>query len=222
MDQILPALAVAAIVVILVVVGIVTLGGLLHWTKRRSTGYFTHFFYLTLLAYAFLVVSSGRDFSLLSTAMDPVAPRNPIVSIVQKITSILLVLAAGERILSYIISPHRRSGIPVVLTAAYALYWLCTVALTAWLGAHKRVSHDMLYPLLFGIAATLANANDAETALLRARNALLGFTAAGWALLVLAPNVAADFNYTQGFLPGVPRFAGFAAHAVALGMLSQI
>lgn len=222
MDQVLPALAVAAIVVVLMVVGMVALGGLLHWTKRQSTGYFTHFFYLALLAYALLILSGGRDFSMLSSALDPVAPRNPLVGTFQKITSILLVLAAGERIFSYVVSPHRRSGTPVVLTAAFALYWVCTVALTAWLGANQRASHDMLYPLLFGVAATLANADDAETALLRARNALLGFTAAGWVLLAVAPDMAADFNYMQGFLPGVPRFAGLAAHAVGLGMLAQV
>lgn len=222
MTEILIAIAAAGIVVLLVMAGIVAVGGLMHWTKQRSSGYFTHFFYLTLLAYALLVFSGGRDFSVWTSPLDHVVLRNPLVATVQKIVSIMLVLAAGERILSFAVSARHRTGTPLILTGAFTLYWFCTVAVTAFLGAHQRASHDMLYPLLFGVATTLMSADDAETALLRARNALLLFMGAGWILLALAPDMAADFHYTQGFLPGVPRFAGFAAHAVSLGMLAQI
>lgn len=223
MEEVLTAIIAAGVVVLLVMGGVVAVGGLLHWTKQRSSGYFGHFFYLTLLAYALLVFSAGRDFSVLAGALDPVAPRSPLVATVQKMVSILLVLAAGERILNFAVSARQRTGVPVVILAVtFTLYWFSTVAVTAFLGAHPQASHDMLYPLLFGVAATLMSVEDAETALRRARSALLWFMGAGWMLLVLAPDTAADFHYTQGFLPGVPRFAGFAAHAVSLGMLAQI
>ena len=223
MEEVLTAIIAAGVVVLLVMGGVVAVGGLLHWTKQRSSGYFSLFPYLTLLAYALLVFSAGRDFTVSTGALDPIAPRSPLVATVQMMVSIMLVMAAGERVLNFAVSARQRTGAPVVvLTVAFTLYWFCTVAVTAFLGAHPQASHDMLYPPLFGVAAMLMSEEDAESALRRARNALLWFMGAGWILLGLVPNMAADFHYTQGFLPGVPRFAGFAAHAVSLGMLAQI
>ena len=41
-------------------------------------------------------------------------------------------------------------------------------------------------------------------------------------LVFFEPSKVLDASYTYGFLPGVPRFAGLAPHAVAMGLLTQL
>jgi O-antigen ligase len=48
------------------------------------------------------------------------------------------------------------------------------------------------------------------------------FLLAGAVLVPLAPAMVLDTSYTQGLIPGLPRFGGLASHPVMLGMLSQI
>ena len=81
--------------------------------------------------------------------------------------------------------------------------------------------HDYVYPLVIGFAAVLATATERDLAFGAARNALLVFLAAGLLLIPFKPSLVLDASYTQGLLPGVPRLAGLAPHAVSLGMRSE-
>lgn len=181
--------------------------GLLHWMLPLM---------LALIAVSTLL--SGRDFSLPWSDSDVVL-RHPAVAWMQRGVSLLLLLIAGERI-----ARHLVSGKPMpapVLTLAFIAFWAASVLAPALFGAHPRISHEYAYALLIVVAALLAGQAEREHVVEAARDALLLFLLAGVAVAAVAPSLALDTQYRRGLLPGVPRFAGLAPHAVTLGMLAQ-
>ena len=181
--------------------------GLLHWMLPLM---------LALIAVATLL--SGRDFSLPWSDSDVVV-RHPAVAWIQRGVSLLLLLIAGERIAHHLVSG--RSMPAPVLTLAFIAYWAASVAAPSLFGAHPRISHEYAYALLLGVAALLAGQSERVHVVEAARDALLLFLLASIGVAAVAPNLALDTQYPRGLLPGVPRFAGLAPHAVTLGMLAQ-
>jgi O-antigen ligase len=58
--------------------------------------------------------------------------------------------------------------------------------------------------------------------LVAARNGTLLFVLLGYLFLPIKPRLVIETGYTQGYIPGLPRFAGLAPHAVSLGLLVQV
>jgi len=148
--------------------------------------------------------------------------RPQLLVYVQPLASLFILLLASERLLTYWLK--RSQGQPLLpgLALAYIVFWVGTVGFPAFLGAHPFVSHDYVYPLLIGIAATLSTKEESDCALRASRNALLIFMLAGLLLIPIQPTWVLDRAYSQGLVPGVPRVAGLAAHAVLLGLLAQL
>ena len=46
--------------------------------------------------------------------------------------------------------------------------------------------------------------------------------ASGPLLIPLRPNMVLDLSYSQGLIPGLPRFGGLTPHPVGQGMMAQI
>ena len=200
------------------------MAGAVHVTSRRAHGYMHLIFYAILLMVALANLLSGRDLSSSNMKFDEVVVvvRHPLVSLMQPLASLLLLTLAGERLITHWIRRDRSAQAPAALPVAFLTFWLCTVAAPALLGAHPQLSHDYVYPLVIGFAAVLATATERDLAFGAARNALLLFITAGLLLLPFKPSLVLDASYTQGLLPGVPRLAGLAPHAVSLGMLAQL
>jgi O-antigen ligase len=76
--------------------------------------------------------------------------------------------------------------------------------------------------VVIGVAAILASKLERDRSIAATRDALFVFMLAGLALIFFKPNMALDATYNQGLLPGVPRFAGLAPHAVSMGLLAQL
>lgn len=205
----------------------VGMAGAVHMASRRTQGYMHLIFYFMLLMVALNNLLSGRDLSstVLSFSGEPVVlARHPFIAIAQPLVSLLMLTAAAERILSHWLNRKKiasGSGSPVML-ATFLIFWIGTVAIPAFLGAHPNVSHDYLYSLVIGVAAVLATETERDLTIKGARNALFLFMAGGLLLLPINPALVLDTSYTQGFLPGVPRMAGLAAHAVSMGILAQL
>ena len=200
------------------------MAGAIHVTSRRAHGYMHVIFYAILVMVALNNFLSGRDLSSSAFKLDEVAVvvRHPVVALAQPLVSLLLLTLAGERIITHWLLRDKTAQSPPVMLIAFILFWAGTVAAPALLGLHPHVSHDYLYPLLIGTAAVLASSIERDLAFRAARNALLLFMAAGLLLIPFKPSLVLDLSYTQGLLPGVPRLAGLAAHAVSLGMLAQL
>jgi len=200
------------------------MAGAVQLTARRSHGYMHLIFYAMLLMAALSNLLSGRDLSshALSLTEPAALVRHPLVRLTQPLMSLLLLTIAGERIVTYWINRGKAAPASPVMLVAFILFWAGTVAAPALLGAHPQLSHDYVYPLVIGIAAVLVTGTERDLAWRAARNALLLFMVAGLVLIPLKPALVLDTSYGQGFLPGVPRLAGLAAHAVSMGVLAQL
>jgi O-antigen ligase len=180
-------------------------GGFLHWMLP-----------LMLLLVAATVLLSGRDLS--PKPGDHGMYLHPAAVWLQRGVSLVLLLISAERLL-HLWRSHRGWPAPV-LTCAFVAYWAAAVAASALFGAHPQLSHEYLYPLVFGLAALSATATDRDRVLDAVRNALFLFLLAGAVTAAIQPGMVLDMEYRQGLLPGVPRFAGLAPHPVALAIFA--
>jgi O-antigen ligase len=105
---------------------------------------------------------------------------------------------------------------------AFIVFWLSTVASPALFGANPKLSHDYAYALVIGLAAATASALERDQSLRAVRDAVLVFMTLGFLMIPFKASQVMDLSYTQGWLPGLPRLAGLAPHAVSLGLLAQL
>lgn len=201
-----------------------SMAGAVHLTQLRSRGYMHIIFYVMLLLAALPNLLSGRDLTTtdLSFIESAELARPQLLVYVQPLASLLILVLAGERLMTYWLKRGNSTPLLPGLTLAFIVFWAGTVGFPAFLGAHPFVSHDYIYPLLIGVAATLSTKEESDRAFRASRNALLLFMLAGLLLIPFHPTWVLDRAYTQGLLPNVPRFAGLAAHAVLLGLLAQL
>jgi hypothetical protein len=77
---------------------------------------------------------------------------------------------------------------------------------SGWAPSHRQAcsartrywSHNLLYPLVIGLAATLAGRREQELALRATNNALLLLMLAGLLLIPIMPTLVLDRQYAQG------------------------
>lgn len=194
--------------------------------KLRRDGLLFLIFPAMLALTALDVLLSGRDLTELfltlqreTQALEQSA-RHPVLAWVQRGVSLLLVAAALERIVSHVM---QRKPVPsAMLTWTFLFFWLTTVAVPAVFGVQQRISHEYLYPLLLGLACTLSGPDERERIFSATRAALFLYLLAGVVVAPVNPSLVLDTGYTQGLIPGLPRFGGLASHPVMLGMLSHI
>lgn len=184
--------------------------GFLHWVFPAMLG-----------VVALTALLSGRDLSQTFLELaDGGGVLHPAVPWAQRAVSIILLAAAGERILSHI-ALHKPMPSPV-LTVVFIGYWITTVATSALFGSHRQISHEYLYPLILGCAGLLATVPERDKILDASRTALFWFLLLGVLLIPVLPSMVLDASYKQGLIPGLPRFGGLAPHPVALGTFAQI
>ena len=184
--------------------------GFLHWVFPAMLG-----------VVALTALLSGRDLSQTFLELaDGGGVLHPAVPWAQRAVSLILLAAAGERIVSHI-AWHRQMPSPV-LTVVFIGYWITTVATSALFGSHRQISHEYLYPLIFGCAGLLATVPERDKILDASRTALFWFLLLGVLLIPVMPSMVLDASYNQGLIPGLPRFGGLAPHPVALGTFAQI
>jgi O-antigen ligase len=191
---------------------------------RPNAGFLYWMFPAMLAIGALTVLMSNRDLTQAflqleqsTEGLDPV--QSPIVVWAQRGVSIFLIIAALERLAHHF--SHRLPLPSMALTGSFLLFWLTTVLAPGLLGAHPVLTHEYIYSLLFGLCATLMFPEEREKVLLASRSALFVYMLAGLVLVPINPNMVLDSSYSQGLLPGVPRFGGVSAHPVMMGLLSQ-
>lgn len=211
-------LVVAAIAVALL--ALIGLAGAVHFTRLRPHGYMHLIFYVMLLMVAVTSILSGRNLNNLDLMGDVALSQVQVMA--QRLVSLALLTVAGERIVSHLVRREKTMVGSPTLLAAFVLFWICTVAAPALFGAYPKLSHEYVYSLIIGIAAALTVPLERDLALRGARDALFVFVLAGLAPIPFKTALVLQTSYAQGFLPGVPRFAGLAPHAVSMGALTQL
>jgi O-antigen ligase len=192
--------------------------------SRRSAdaqGFLPWMLPLILGLAAVTVLLSGRDLAQMfhDLATGGGMEFHPAVAWLQRGVSLVLVLISVERLLDHAVA--RRPIPSPVLLGVFVVYWLGTVAAPAVLGAHRQISHEYAYTLLIGLAGLVATDREGDRVVDSARTALFLFIVASFGMAAVNPGMVLDFKYTQGLLPGVPRFGGLATHPVAMGMFAQ-
>jgi O-antigen ligase len=196
-----------------------------HWKPRRD-GLLFLLFPAMLVLTGLEVLLSGRDlteaFLMLQKETQALeqAARNPAIAWLQRGVSLMLLAVCFERIFSHF--AHRKPVPSPMLTSSFILFWTTSVAITAVMAPNPRISHEYLYPLVLGIACSLSGPADRDRILSTVRNALFVFMLAGVALVFANPTMVLDTSYTQGLIPGLPRFGGLTPHPVMMGMLAQL
>jgi O-antigen ligase len=201
-----------------------TVAGATHYAKGRHSGWLQYYFYVLFAYMAVIVLFSHRELTAASADVLSESPTgsSAVTAWTSRFASVFLVLSSLERIFSVWLSREKRTLTAIVLAIAFIAFWLATVAAPAFLGRHRFATHDNLYPLLIGWAAIQFSASESKAALIAARNGTLLFILLGYLVLPFKPHMVMETGYTQGYIPGLPRFAGLAPHAVALGLLVQI
>ena len=224
MQEIISLFILVACAILAALAATTVMVGTVQLTSQRAHGYLHFIFYAMLLLVALGTFLSGRDLSIVNLNIEEprITPRHPIMQWTAPLVSLLMLTAAGERILSHWLRRGKTASAPVALLIGFIIFWLSTVAAPAFLGAHPNVSHDYAYPLILGIAALLVSSTESDMAFKAARNALLLFMLAGLLLIPVQPALVLETAYTQGLLPGVPRLGGLAAHAISLSVLAQL
>jgi len=202
----------------------ISMAGAAHLTSRQGHGYLHWIFYAMMLTVALPILLSGRDMTTTTLSLmengDPV--RHPVMNVLQPLISLFMLAAASERIISHMIWPAKGAKAPLLLVTALILFWTGTVAAPAIFSAHPNVSHNYLYALVIGLAVLLATGIERDMSFRAARNALLIFLGIGILMIPVVPRLVLDMAYSQGLIPGLPRFAGLSAHPVLLGVLAQL
>lgn len=202
----------------------VGMAGAVHVTSRRAQGYFHLIFYAIVLSVGLPTILGGRDLTVAALAMAeaPATARHPLLDIVQPLLSLLVLTVAGERVITHWLKRDKSVQTPYFLLLMFIVFWVGTVAAPALFGARPQLSHDFVYPVVIGMAAVLASRLERDRAITTTRDAIFVFMLAGLSLVFFKPGMALDAGYNQGLLPGVPRFAGLAPHAVSMGLLAQL
>jgi O-antigen ligase len=225
MNQAITTSVLIAGAVMAALVATLGLAGAVHITSQRERGYFHFVFYAIVFITAFISLVSGRDLTTTQLGFETqeiLLGRNPLVAVIQPLLSLLVLTVSGERVITQWLRRDTRSLPSLTLLAAFVLFWIGTVAAPALFSAHPQLSHDFVYPLVIGMAAVLATGVERDTAIAATRNALLLLMLGGLILIPLQPGMVMDASYGQGLLPGVPRLAGLAPHAVSMGLLTQL
>jgi O-antigen ligase len=174
-----------------------------------------------LVVGAVTILLSGRVLSLNYEGLSQSSANvSPVAEWLQRVVSVLLVGICVQRLVAWV-AGGAKGGSPL-LAGAFVVFWTGTVASPGLFGAHPNLDHDYFYSLLLGTTAALATPDELRRVLQWVRTSLLVFLLASAALVFVRPWLVLDVTYTQGLLPGVPRFGGLATHPVAMGIFSEI
>lgn len=197
--------------------------GATQFNRHRETGWFHLTPYAILFTVALYTVTSGRDLSQGAWALvtQDAEVRVSWVAWVQRGLTLILLLVASERIASVIFRRYG-SGVFTWLLPLFVMYWCCAVASPAFFGKYPQFSYEYFYPLVFGVAGLLVSGEECAKFVVATRNATLWFIAAGALLIPVNVGLVLETNYSQGFIPGLPRMAGLAPHALQLGLIVQL
>jgi O-antigen ligase len=193
--------------------------GGLTLTRRLPDGLMHHFFYALLLSNGVAMALSTRDFSAVSALMEPHGGGNPIAAWAIRLTSLLVMVASADQILRRFLRKEPVGGLRVLTIAALIAFWVGNILLPAFLSAHRApLQLNWIYTPILCMGLICLSPDAAGLCIRYCRNAIIAFCGISLLLIVARPSLVLDSNYLQGFLPGVPRFAGLAPHAVVMGL----
>lgn len=197
--------------------------GSLQITRTRSGGIMHYFFVALVLANGIAISTSSRNFSTVVSLADLYATYSPIATWAIRLTSLLALIACADQIARGIGKAQWPTGARLTVGVALLAFWVSNMVIPAFFSANPvRLQLNWVYTPILGIGLLLLSAEAAEKCVIYCRNMLVLFCTISLLLVPVKSGLVLDYNYSQGFLPGVPRFAGLAPHAVVMGLLAGL
>lgn len=188
--------------------------------KKLEKGFFYLVPYIIILIFALGTISLGRD---LSAGMYAVVQNDEgfpsWVRWIQRLTTLILLFISFERIVNGFLNKRYKNRYFWSWFFVLFIFWFTTVFTAAVFSDHPHLSHEYFYPLIFFIATLFLTEKDKVAFIYACRNALIGFMLVSWLFVFIHPSLVLEFDFIQGFIPGLPRFAGVAPHAVTFASL---
>jgi O-antigen ligase len=139
-----------------------------------------------------------------------------------RLVSVFLVLVSIERIYSAWHDHQHWQGIKLWLTRCFIFFWFGSVGLPMIFSGHPYFSHNYFYTLIIGLGLLALTPQGANKFILAFRNASILYLLIGFLMILVKPSLVLESGYSQGYIPGLPRFSGFAPYALALGQLALV
>jgi len=185
--------------------------------SKSEEGILKYAFYALLIANAISIFFSPRDFSVTGEYFENSIGNNFISTWSIRLTSLLLMLAALERVIYFFrqnqLDLTRLGFLTIILFAWFTNF----VIPTYFIGnASPQLTH--IYTIAFLAGTILSFQKNPDTLIIHARNALIIFVVLSLLSIAIKPNHVLDLSYAQGYIPGLPRFFGLAPHATMMGL----
>ncbi len=193
----------------------------LKFASLSKDGILKYVFYALILGNAFAIFLSPRDFAESGQYFENAIGTNFFAQWTIRLTSILLMLAAVERIL-YFLRQNTLDFTRLIFAFIILYAWLTSFAIPAYVTGNANIQINHFYSLVFGIGIALSLQKDKGVIILHTRNALVLFVILSLLTILIKPNHVLDLSYSQGYIPGLPRFFGLSGHATTMGLLSAL
>jgi len=199
--------------------------GSLQITRKFKLGLMHYFFAALFFGNGISILLSKRNFSTFGLALDPsqTLSASPIAAWLIRLTSLILVIASADQIAKRIGQRDKIELTRKILAAGLIYFWFCNILLPSFLSTHKTsIQLSWLYTPILCLGLILMTKEAGTKSIIYCRNAIVIFCAASLAMIALRPDLVLQIGYAQGYIPGVPRFAGLAPHAIVMGLASCV
>lgn len=218
LEYLIPSgLVIAAFLGAMIVI-LTSVGGL-QMARRFPDGLLHYYFYAVIFSNCVAIFLSTRSFAVSGEMIEVGLTTNPVAAWAIRLTSLFALLASLDQIARYI-GPSRRIGSTrAFLAIIFGLFWITNIAVPALFSPHEMPFQlSWFYSLVLGLGMIFMVTGGANLSIRHCRNGIFVFCAVSLLLIPIRPDLVMQSDYSQGYLPGVPRFAGLAPHAIVMGM----
>lgn len=195
-----------------------TIYALFNVKKLSNDGILHYYFIVSLLSGAITIALSPRDFVNDGQYFVNAILTNPIAEWTTRFSSLFIIFAAFERSLFY----FKQNSIDysrILMLLILVYFWITNLLIPLFFTANQPLEIKHFYSLALSIGIALSLHSQPVHIVHHARNAFVAFVALSLLFSIINPYHALEVNYTQGYIPGLPRFYGLAPHATTMGMM---
>jgi len=196
--------------------------GGLQMARKARDGLMPYFYYPLFAASAMLILFSGRTYDASGGALESMGG-NPLSEWSLRLTSVFALLASADQIVRYFAARPKIEATRAILVLTFLYFWVTNSVLPSFMGAHPMPMRlNWFYCLLVIPALILMSPRGAEISVKVFRNAVIGLISISFLLIPISSSLVLDRDYSQGYIAGLPRFTGLAAHAILMATFSTI
>ncbi|MDR7305630.1 O-antigen ligase family protein [Rhodoferax saidenbachensis] len=197
--------------------------GALNFTGKYKSGLLPYYCYALLMGNGVAVLLSTRNYLDTGELFSESTLSNPVAALAIKVASLFVMIAAVDQFVRFFKSNKKFYFSRVFLFLSFAAFWVCNIILPAYFSPHRAsMELSWTYSLVLGCGLILISGVDGYKFIEHFRNATLSFCFVSLVLIFIKPSLVLQTNYAQGYIPGLPRFAGLAPHAILMGMIASL